>query len=626
MVWNLLLLNGEMLVLPEGEEFIVENLERWAEYQPKVGSVLEVDGSATDVEFPPGVWLAFVVKDLILEDDGSYMLEVKFVGSAEAEVNKEMSISFNRRGKGYLHLCGGKPCLSAVDAVLHVTRFRVYSAEGIKKDYLTASMIRQMKKWAGDTAEEPAPTAGEPGRKRRPALKKAPEGPKEPAKGLTQSGEGRDSQAAFGRLSSRLTELRTRLHQARPPKPSKVEAPNPAGDVEELESSSNDGSDCAREPLDTGTELTPLGPLPWEETPQKAVSKKKIKKKKKSKTQLKDHGDRYHRKQEGKGLLAISDGTLRGTQSQLATRAAAVAEEKRKGKDRSKRSSRSSVGKKLLKILTEKSGRKGKDSSKETRRKKKGKRGRMKPDPDGSGDGPTESSDSSYSTDWGSGNESLSDQDELEPPLRKRAKQHPGSVLKMLLTHARSQLDQSSKVALEPSTSMDVTSGVKMASYFSICVKPGLSQNMGAQRDLHHLSLAIDLLRQGDLTLLGDCLASRFVAIHQAAVDGGWGAARHLELFPMEESTATNNAVLLETRRHARLAAKAAGFDGGSWRGYGKGKGGKKGKKSSWDNHEWSEKGSGKKGKEKGNQKGGWGHGDGNKWKDSKEPATEKKG
>ena len=614
-----------MLVLPEGEEFIVENLEKWAEYQPKVGSVIEVDGASTDVEFPPGVWLAFVIKDLILEDDGSYMLEAKFVGSPEAEINKEMSISFNRRGKGYLHLCGGKPCLSAVDAVLHVTRFRVYTTEGMKKDYLTASMIRQMKKWAGDVAEEPTPEATGTARKRKPALKKVPGGPLEPAKGLKEPGRGPDTTAAVGRLSSRLAELRTRLHQARPPKSTRVEAPDPAGDVEELESSSNDGSDCALELLDTGTELSPIAPLPWEESIPQTTLKKKVKKGK-NKTHPKALGDRGSRRREAKGVLAISDGTLKGTQSQLATRAAAVAEEKRKGRDRSRKSSRSSVGKKLLKILTEKSGRKGKSSSKDSKKRRKKRKSRMKPDPDGSGNGPTESSDSSYSTDWGSGDESLSDQDELEPPLRKRAKQHPGSVLKMLLTHARSQLDQSSKVAMEPSTSMDVTSGVKMASYFSICVKPGLTQNMGAQRDLHHLSLAIDLLRQGDLTLLGDCLASRFVAIHQAAVDGGWGAARHLELFPMEEGGATNNAVLLETRRHARLAAKAAGFEGVSWRGFGKGKGGKKGKKGSWDNHEWSEKGSGKKGKERGNQKGNWGQGDSNKWKDTKETTSEKKG
>lgn len=602
-----------MRVLNEGEEFLVEHQERWLEFDPKVGTILEVDATSTDLAFPPGLWLPFVVMGVSLEDDATMLIEAKFVGSEEADVNKEMSKTFNKR-KSYLHLCGGKPCLSSTEGVgLHVTRFRVFSVEGYKRDFLTPSMVRQMKKWAGVTAADPAPEfPPQPPRRSALAKPKGSKGPKE--------GGGGDGTKEVSRLSSRLSELRHRLHAARPGTGGQVEAPDAAGDVEELNSSTEDASGLESTALDTGTELGPaLTRGPWDSF-VKATTKRKASKQSR-KIQQKDHGHRSGGREDRKIQLAISDGSSRGMHSQLAIKAAAVASEKARGKERSKRSKESSIGKQLLKILTEKKGRRKSGSSKD-RKKKKSHRRRIKPDPDGPGDGPTWSSDSSYSSDWESREGSLSDEDEMEPPLRKRAKQHPGSVLKMLLAHARSQLDQSSKVALEPSSSLDVTSGVKMASYFSIVVKPGLQQNVGAQRDLHLLSVAIDLLRQGDLTLLGDCLASRFVAIHQAAVDGGWGAARHLELFPMEDGGAANNAVLLEPRRHAKLAAKAAGIDNYNWKGRGKGKKGKKGK---WeDNPDFAEKG-GKKGNQKGSQKQWWGQGDGNKWKENKETPNDKK-
>ena len=621
------LLTIEMRVVEEGEEFIVENLDRWADFQPQVGTILEVDGSSTDQPFPPGLWLAFVVMGSTLEDDGSMILEAKFVGSEEAEVNKELSATFNRR-KGVLHLCGGKPCIAAVEA-LHVTRFRVYSVDEYKKDFLTPSMTRQMKKWAGTATEPRASEVAPRVPGRRAALKKPPGEAVAPPGEAKAPWDGGSPSGEIGRLSVRLEELRHRLHTARPGTKNRVEPPDPFGDVEELGSSTAGDSDCALEALETGTEIVPRKGQQGSTT-LRASSKTKARKKKKKRDSSNLYGAQRHGKEEKKkDLLAISDGTSKGMQSQLALKAAAVAKEKARERDHSKRPSGSSVGKKLLKILTGKkeTGRgSSKDKRKRKRLKDKEKRRRhIKPDPDGSEDGPTGSSGSSYSSGWGSDVDSLSDMDELEPPLRKRAKQHPGSVLKMLLSHARSQLDQSSKVALDPNMSVDVTSGVKMASYFSICVRPGLPQNMGAQRDLHHLSLAIDLLRQGDLTLLGDCLASRFVAIHQAAMDGGWNAARHLELFPLEDGGATSNTVLLEARRHARLAAKAAGLDPYSWKGSGKGKGGRKGKKGHWENQDLSEKGSGKKGKERGSQKGWWGQGDPNKWKENKEAPQDKK-
>ena len=76
-----------MIVLEEGDEFYVEDHERWTEFQPKIGTVIEVDGTSTDHSYPPGLWLAFVIMGVQLDADSSLILEVKFVGSEEADVN-----------------------------------------------------------------------------------------------------------------------------------------------------------------------------------------------------------------------------------------------------------------------------------------------------------------------------------------------------------------------------------------------------------------------------------------------------------------------------------------------------------------------------------------------------------
>jgi hypothetical protein len=167
----------------------------------------------------------------------------------------------------------------------------------------------------------------------------------------------------------------------------------------------------------------------------------------------------------------------------------------------------------------------------------------------------------------------------------------------MLLQHARSQLDQGAKVQVQDAESLTMTSGVRMGSYFAICVRPQVGNAMAQARELHHIAQAIDLLRQGDLDLLG-------MSLHQSDIDGSWATARHLELLPLEEGTAAGPEVVLEAKRHARLAAKLEPADQWSWGNSGKGKGGR-GKASSWHDSYGDQKGKGKKGaKGKGKQKG----------------------
>ena len=99
------------------------------------------------------------------------------------------------------------------------------------------------------------------------------------------------------------------------------------------------------------------------------------------------------------------------------------------------------------------------------------------------------------------------------------------------------------------------------------------------------------------------------MSLHQSVIDGGWQAARHLEVMPMEDVSAAGSNVVLQARRHARLQAKALGGEGpSSWRPPQKGKAGGRGKGGSWADFEWGSNSKGKsknhKGKSKG--KGAW--------------------
>jgi hypothetical protein len=123
-------------------------------------------------------------------------------------------------------------------------------------------------------------------------------------------------------------------------------------------------------------------------------------------------------------------------------------------------------------------------------------------------------------------------------------------------------------------------------------------------RELYMLAMTIDLLRKGDLAREGDSLSARFMAIHQSLVDQSWNTAKHMELFPLEETTAASSALVLASRKHSRLVDKVQGK--GGWPNQaGRGKGAYR---TDWQS--WSDSpGTGKKGK--GNPQTGKGKGNG---------------
>ena len=188
-------------------------------------------------------------------------------------------------------------------------------------------------------------------------------------------------------------------------------------------------------------------------------------------------------------------------------------------------------------------------------------------------------------------------------------------MLRLLVSHIHQQMDQSALLE-EGHGASALTSGIKVISYFNLFVKPTYPHHLRQLRELHHLSVAIDQLRSGDVACLGDLLAARYMAVHQSLVDGGWSTARHLELHLMEESSAAGPATILATRKHTRTISKATGaLPLSGWSGYagrgraGRGKGDWAYGESREDNKGYPKgKGKGKKGKNKwgGNQGAPW--------------------
>lgn len=89
--------------------------------------------------------------------------------------------------------------------------------------------------------------------------------------------------------------------------------------------------------------------------------------------------------------------------------------------------------------------------------------------------------------------------------------------------------------------------------------------------DLFHASPAPQLqhLPEGDEgdashctgrgTSQGDALAARFMALHQSLLDQNWTTARHMEIFPMQETSAVGPSLVLATRKHSRAPTRLAG-------------------------------------------------------------------
>ena len=253
---------------------------------------------------------------------------------------------------------------------------------------------------------------------------------------------------------------------------------------------------------------------------------------------------------------------------------------------------------------------------KDRKKKKKKKDRRKKKKKKGGGGGPSSSPSSSSGRGGRRGHRSSEDESDSSesaylPPLKRKSEKRPGSVLQLLLQQIEEHLDAIG----EETSSTRLLGGTKVLAYYNALLRTGVQPLSRDGREMYLLSMVIDLLRVGQLERVGDALAARFLALHQAHLDNGWDAARNLEIFAPEMLSAAGSQLTLRARKHSRMLERVSGKGNPRYGNTG-GRGGAgnwpRGQQENWwQGDKGDGKGKGKKGKEKGKQ-GPWGK---NQWR-----------
>ena len=95
---------------------------------------------------------AFVAVGQRLLEDGTLMVEVKYLGCASEEAGPGLSSTFNRR-RGEVHLCSGEAgdCVSTHEAGLHLCR-KTFPASAPGKEsgeaQVLAEKVEELQTWA----------------------------------------------------------------------------------------------------------------------------------------------------------------------------------------------------------------------------------------------------------------------------------------------------------------------------------------------------------------------------------------------------------------------------------------------------------------------------------------------
>ena len=577
----------------EGKEVDLDNTTEWNALQPVAGAVIEVYMPTSSDQTPGDDWAAFYIMQVTILADSALFLQTHYLGCTDPDVGASL-VMREGTGRTPIHMCLSRPCIEVepMDA-LHVTTLRMWSAASFKDrcDYVVGPMWKKMAAWEKELAKPPKPArkaaGGPPGEPPGVAGKAAAT----PKRKRRAPGEG----AGDGRTVSDPVRaaLREKLEKAKKKKSSGDAPPESPERIEDSESLSDESDLSAEaEKLTTGLELSGVRPPALR----------------------RGNGKEIKPLEDQPATRDISTKSLRGQLTQRAVQM--VQDQKRqKAKRKSKRGSKD-VMSALAKILTKSASQK-----KDKKRKKRKKKRTL-------ADG-TIVSCSASSTDSSSDEEEKEDSEsDLEAPLKKRSRDKPGSVLALLVGHVREQLEQASLTEL-PGGEQLVTGGVKLSTYFALHVKPAYPGHLRELREMHSLAAIMDQLRRGDVARVGDSLAARFMALHQAMIDNNWTTAKHMELHSMDDTSAGSAAIILASRKHSRLVDKVNGKGSSAWGTWGwnqKGRG-KGGWKGGYEQTSKGEKGKGKdrgkKGKQKGPNNQSWGDKT-SEWAKTKEVATDK--
>eukprot|EP00435_Cladocopium_sp_Y103_P062400 s1215_g24.t1 len=529
----------------DGREVDVDDIAQWSSLQPVGGNVIEVSLLSSSLAVTEDVWAAFFIVNVTTRMDGSLVVAGRLLGCTDSGEMATIE-SMGEDGIVHLHLCLSRPCLDTEAMVgIHVTTVRIWDAASFSNcDYVTNDKWTALKKWQKDLAG--SSTAGKRA-PRKPAVRGT--GPSKGAESKRAKIKETPAPGGSGLPDDMRTRLKEKLSKAKKTEGAGVKAGRAEeADDEDETAEEVDSSSPEREELRTGTHLGEGRP-----------------------SRPRRRGDRDT--VEEAAPPAIKDISMKSLSGQLAMKALQTTQEqkKKKEKKKGKKTEKKDVLQALSKILTKTTGEKSKEKDKNKRKRKR------RVLEDGTIKSCSSSSDSSSTEE---DNKADSETD-LEAPMRKRSRDSPGSVLSLLVTHVKEQMEQAALTEL-PHGGTLVTGGVKLATYFALHIKPVYQGHLRELREMHTLAATMDLLRKGDIARVGDSLAARFMALHQSLIDNNWHTAKFMELHSLEETSAGSAAIVLASRRHSRLVDKVQGKGNGSWGswtwpGRGRGKGGWKG-------------------------------------------------
>ena len=590
--------------------FDVNEPARWSTLEIKLGDIIAtaVPGELLGADGVEGI---FLVTGIELGADGSALVRVKSVGSSHPEALAILSSFFNRK-EGHLHVCASAGFCGEEGGVFHVQRLELWDGLTFPTHRLSPAGKRIVKQFeAGEELDEVRePLEGAAGRPS--ALRKKPSGePKEAQLRGKGQGDRRDRPKDIrksakakqpGPAGSAAGTLRARLDQVRKRQQSLGLGQGALTGGDHLGVEGDGDADPVQEGLGTSTKL---GPPKGAAGPRRAAL-----------TSGEGHGEEQ-KEDILKPLRMMSKKS--NVASSLALQAA--------------RTSKSKDGKKKKKKKKQKAVEALQTIFGGGKKKKKKKRKREGDDPSGSSPSSDEGDSYSSGEDVDS---SETDKEDLLPPLKKRSERMEGSVLSLLIERIEARLNELSGAG---ESSDPVLTGTKVVTYWHTLIQSGaFSQQSRDGRETYLLANVIDLLRVGRLAKLGDALAARWLAIEQASLDQQWSAARHLELYSPDQTSAAGPAITLAARKFSKMMERVTqpdeargrvrkdkgGKGDGGWQDaepwWKKRKGGKDGKKGKEKEKAdpWSGRGGWRK-----NQDQGWWKKDKNKGKGEKEKEGE---
>lgn len=413
----------------EGEEVDVDNVDRWNALQPTEGAIIECGLLTSSLAVAGDEWAAFFIMSVATQLDGSILLETRYMGVTDQTLEATI-LGLGRHGAVQVHLCLSRPCVAVdphVDSVvaLHVTTVRMWSEANFQADYLVKGIDKKVAQWKKELKKE-AGGDGKGPKKRAAPKRKASDAVRSRKPGAGRGAAAPGKKPAGKPPKSGLTpemrkELSRRLERAK--RGRRADSPDTEeelADEEEVTEEAEEAS-SAEEVRSSAEEEAAIT------TGTMVAGDRRAAKRERAKEGRRDGG-----------ALAIKDNTTRNLSSQLAERAAAVAGQRKKDREKKKAKGKSKedIAAALVKILTgvapsEKRRKKKHVTTEEKKKKKKARRRRL---PDGTI--VSCSSDCSSGLESGEEDKATSDSD-MEAPMKRRSRDHPGSVLSLLTNHVR---------------------------------------------------------------------------------------------------------------------------------------------------------------------------------------------